>query len=67
MEPLFAIWSPDALDMLKDNVLKGKTGPIYTLRGIGNGIEPADGRWLYNTNTPEQWKHVVYSSGTSNG
>jgi len=56
VEPLFAIWSPEALDMLKENVRKGKTGPIYTLRSLGTGIEPKDRRWVYNTNTPEEWQ-----------
>lgn len=56
IEPLFAIWSSEALDVLKGNVEKGKTGPIYTLKSLGNGIVPKEGRWLYNTNTPEEWE-----------
>jgi hypothetical protein len=40
IEPLFAIWSSEALELLKENVGKGRTGPIYTLKALGNGIEP---------------------------
>jgi molybdopterin-guanine dinucleotide biosynthesis protein A len=56
IEPLFAIWSSEALDVLKGNVEKGKTGPIYTLKSLGNGIVPKEGKWLFNTNTPEEWE-----------
>ena len=58
IEPLFAIWSSEALELLKENVGKGRTGPIFTLKSLGNGIEPKDKRWLYNTNTPEEWQLV---------
>jgi molybdopterin-guanine dinucleotide biosynthesis protein A len=64
IEPLFAIWSPEALDILKENVSRGKTGPIFTLKSLGNGIEPKDKRWLYNTNTPEEWQLAQSMSRT---
>jgi molybdopterin-guanine dinucleotide biosynthesis protein A len=51
IEPLFAIWSSKALELLKENVGKGRTRPIYPLKALGKGIEP-----LYNTNTPEEWQ-----------
>ena len=55
IEPLFSIWSPEALETLKNNVKAGKTGPIYTLKAMGPYIEPLDKNWLVNTNTPEEW------------
>jgi len=60
IEPLFAIWSPEALDALKENVWKGRTGPIYTLKSLGGkGVEPRDVNWLYNTNIPEEWNGIL--------
>jgi molybdopterin-guanine dinucleotide biosynthesis protein A len=56
IEPLFGIWGPEALDQLKKNVDKGNTGPIYTLKSLGYGIELKEKSWLYNTNTPEEWR-----------
>jgi molybdopterin-guanine dinucleotide biosynthesis protein A len=56
IEPLFGIWGLEALDQLKKNVDKGNTGPIYTLKSLGYGIEPKEKSWLYNTNTPEEWR-----------
>lgn len=48
IEPLFAIWSAEALDALKTNVQKGRTGPVHTLKAIGNVEESAGRRWMYN-------------------
>lgn len=59
IEPLFAIWSSEALDKLQENVSMGKTGPVYTLKSLGTGIEPEDEKWLYNTNTPEEWQAIL--------
>lgn len=58
-EPLFAIWSPDALEQLNQNVSAGLTGPIQTLRQLKlSRLEPENERWLLNTNTPEDWERA---------
>lgn len=58
-EPLFAIWSPIALERLKSNVKTGFTGPMHTLNECETQlIRPSDARLLMNTNTPEDWALV---------
>lgn len=65
-EPVFGIWSPQALSSLKENALeKGKTGPCYTLNKLIEElalneaqclVKPGSDSWLFNTNTPEDWQ-----------
>lgn len=59
-EPLLAIWSPEALDLLRDNVSKGITGPQRVVRSLqGKRIQPCDQRSLLNTNTPSEWRKAL--------
>lgn len=64
-EPVFAIWSPDALDLLSQNVQRGIYGPIYTLKQVlihGQMILPRQPKWLINTNTPEEFDSLLRKS-----
>lgn len=55
-EPLFAIWSPSALSNLKENVIKGATGPMKVVREMNaKVVKPENPEWAMGTNTPEQW------------
>ena len=61
-EPLFAIWRPEALRLLKKNAPLGKHGPMQTLQmGPAFLVQPARKEWLINTNTPDEWAHAKES------
>lgn len=56
-EPLLAIWSPQALRGLSENVEGGRSGPNYTVKQLGGKlVSPIKDDWILNTNTPEEWK-----------
>ena len=56
-EPLLAIWSPSALSKLEDNVQRGVTGPIKTIRECdAKRLKPIHQRSLMNANTPAEWE-----------
>ena len=60
-EPLFAIWQPEALHLLKQNVKKGFWGPMHTLQACSPLLVPLPcekSNWLLNANTPEDWAKV---------
>lgn len=58
-EPLLAIWSPQALQVLFENVSAGRSGPNYTVKRLsGMLISPDQDEWILNTNTPEEWEDV---------
>ncbi len=67
-EPLFGIWSAQALYELQENALKyKKTGPCYTLKQLIKTkradpeqclISLKQEKWLFNTNTVEQWQEA---------
>ena len=64
-EPVFAIWSPVALDVLKRNVERGMTGPMYTMKQVlhqGQMIVPMRIKWLINTNTPAEFESLLRMS-----
>lgn len=55
-EPLLGIWSPQALQKLRENVEKDITGPNYTVKRLkGKLITPMEDDWILNTNTREEW------------
>lgn len=73
-DPFCALWGPDALERLKENVEnRGKTGPCKALKdacglgdgdgedglGLGHYIRPEQDEWLLNTNTKEDWERAV--------
>ncbi|PGH36984.1 hypothetical protein GX50_00220 [[Emmonsia] crescens] len=65
-EPLLAIWTREALQMLDGNVKQDKTGPrfvIEELRSRGPGalrvLVPQEELWLFNANTIEEWREAV--------
>ena len=65
-EPLFALWTPFALQELKGNVANGKTGPSYTLKRLQPRIlKAADSATLLNVNTREDFdRHFIASLST---
>jgi molybdopterin-guanine dinucleotide biosynthesis protein A len=61
-EPLIAIWSPEALEMLKSNVEEGKNGlnRVVKMMRRKNGeavklVEPLRDEWITGCNTKEEW------------
>ena len=59
-EPLLAIWTPGALQTLKDNVQKDILGPKAVVRHCqGRMVRAREGRWLVNANTPEEWDQAL--------
>lgn len=58
-EPLLGIWTPDALGVLEENVRNGILGPSSVVRRMGETIQPRESRWLFNTNTPEEWEEAM--------
>ena len=59
-QPLFAVWTPQALAVLEENVSNGKTGPNATLKDIESLIlKPSQDRWLMNANDPETLALVI--------
>jgi molybdopterin-guanine dinucleotide biosynthesis protein A len=72
-EPFMAVWTPPALQRIRQNVESGgKTGPCAAAKGIwkdrtgGEGMKEGQGmirspeeRWLVNTNTEEEWSKVL--------
>ena len=56
VEPLLAIWSPQALGRLLENVAAGKCGPSMTVEELdGKILTPHDENWTFGANTPEDW------------
>lgn len=62
LEPLLAIWSPEALEKLKSNVDECRLGPSSTVKDIGGNVlrpdDEAAKAWLLNVNTAEEWDKV---------
>lgn len=61
LEPLLAIWSPEALEKLRQNVDECRLGPSSTVKDIGGNVIQSEGSedakdWLRNANTPEEWE-----------
>ncbi|KAF9692136.1 hypothetical protein EKO04_009888 [Ascochyta lentis] len=55
-EPLLAVWGPEALRKLLENVEAGRSGPNYTVKQLkGKLIAPTEHDWILNTNTREEW------------
>jgi len=58
-EPLLAIWSPEALTKLLQNVQQGLTGPSQTLRQLRcKTISAKAELTLLNANTPQEWQRA---------
>lgn len=58
-EPLLAVWSPQALGRLAENVAAGKCGPGMTAEELDAKIlAPGDESWVFGADTPEDW-HVA--------
>ncbi|EON62444.1 hypothetical protein W97_01666 [Coniosporium apollinis CBS 100218] len=64
VEPLIAIWSPQALRQLEDNVRHGMTGPTRAVKMLDTkAISPLEPRTLMNTNTKEEWDKAIGLAG----
>lgn len=60
LEPLVAVWSPEALARLADSVAKGRTGPNRVIKELnGSSIAPINEQNLLNTNTPDDWQQAL--------
>jgi molybdopterin-guanine dinucleotide biosynthesis protein A len=60
LEPLWAVWGPGALEILRVNVESGKTGPNWTARAVGcRTLSPREVKWVFSANTPEEWEQGV--------
>ncbi|KEF61165.1 uncharacterized protein A1O9_02730 [Exophiala aquamarina CBS 119918] len=60
VEPLLAIWSPEALEQLQGNAMQGKYGPRFVTEQVNaQTILPAQNRWLFNANTTEEWREAL--------
>lgn len=60
-EPLLAIWSPQALHTLSENVETGRSGPNFTVKHLnGKLISPHEDNWILNTNTAEEWEDAKW-------
>ena len=62
-EPLFGIWTTEALAQLKVNFENGRTGPMATLkeleaRATVRRVSPPTRFLLFNTNTPLDWDQL---------
>ena len=56
-EPLLAIWSPAALQQLKENVQRGRSGPSAVIRSVGGKmIRPQEENWIFGANTKQEWE-----------
>ncbi|PCG91780.1 Molybdenum cofactor guanylyltransferase [Penicillium occitanis (nom. inval.)] len=57
-EPLLAVWSPEALEKLAENVKQGRTGPRFVLDELSDArvMSPEDDVELFNVNTIEEWE-----------
>lgn len=73
-----SIWTPQALERLKENTLRGKSGPCFTAKQLwkeknpetgmseGNGlVRPMKEEWVRDADTPEEWENLVGSPPTS--
>ncbi|GAA6058408.1 hypothetical protein JCM3770_005208 [Rhodotorula araucariae] len=66
-EPLFSVWTPPALEQLRQNCLKGKSGPCRAAKDVWGGkiIEGKGGvkvlgeNWVTDADTPEEWEKAV--------
>lgn len=60
LEPLVAVWSPEALVKLTESVAKGRTAPNRVIKELdGTHITPLDEKSLLNTNTPGEWQRAL--------
>ncbi|BGP40742.1 hypothetical protein JCM10449v2_004707 [Rhodotorula kratochvilovae] len=66
-EPLFSVWTPPALEQLRQNCLKGKSGPCRAAKDVWGGkiVEGKGGvkvlgdNWVTDADTPEEWEKAV--------
>ncbi|KAF8155468.1 MobA-like NTP transferase domain-containing protein [Crassisporium funariophilum] len=63
-EPVFAVWTAGALRRLKENAVRGRTGPCFTVKevwkeGRVGAVKPARGEWIVGANTREEWEAAL--------
>jgi molybdopterin-guanine dinucleotide biosynthesis protein A len=60
VEPLLAIWSPEALRQLQLNAMQGQYGPRFVVEQVkAKTILPSRNKWLFNANTTEEWHEAL--------
>lgn len=59
-EPLIGIWSPDALERLRENSEKGRSGLTDVVRELGGKmVSPLREGWIKAANMREEWQDVL--------
>jgi molybdopterin-guanine dinucleotide biosynthesis protein A len=59
-EPLLAIWSPEALQQLKENVAQGRNGMNNVIKQAnGKMIPPLRQEWIMGAKTKEEWEEAM--------
>lgn len=59
-EPLIAVWAPEALETLKENVKRGRSGLNAVIKELGGkNITPLRKEWIKGTNTREEWNEAM--------
>jgi len=61
-EPLIAVWGPEALERLKENVAHGRNGLHYAIKQVGGKrVIPLKQEWITGTNTRKEWDEAMDS------
>ncbi|OBT84511.1 hypothetical protein VE02_06771 [Pseudogymnoascus sp. 03VT05] len=59
-EPLIAVWAPEALEKLKENVKRGRNGLNAVVKELGGkNIKPLRKEWIKGTNTKKEWDEAM--------
>ncbi|GAA6032616.1 hypothetical protein JCM8097_004840 [Rhodosporidiobolus ruineniae] len=66
-EPLFSVWTPRALEQLRANCKKGKSGPCRAAKDVWGGkiqegkggVKVVEETWVTDADTPEEWEKAV--------
>jgi molybdopterin-guanine dinucleotide biosynthesis protein A len=67
-EPLIAVWSPEALDVLAEEVREGRSGLNRVVSMLkGKRVRPLRDIWITGCNTRAEWEEVLKALQQRNG